>query len=291
MSTPAESSFWAAPRQLGRSAVRVSPLGLAALSVRLGAPRGPGLAPSEVERAFHELGINTFLVTPEMRSLAQGVRLLVRSGHRQEITIISMASIPTGWTVRRAWEHGATALGVDYLDAFLLGWVQARWYVTGRTWPAMQALKEAGKVRALGFSCHHRPLAVELGRELGVDVLMIRYNAAHRGAEQEIFATLGDNRPGIISYTATRWGNLLSPLVDRGFAQGLPAADCYRFALSHPAVDVALCAAHSWAELCQDVAGVSAGPLSEARQKEVRAFGDAVHAAARGGNRWMFRQG
>ena len=47
--------------------------------------------------------------------------------------------------------------------------------------------------------------------------LMVRYNAAHRGAESEVFAALGANRQAIIAYTATRWGLLLKPLPALGF--------------------------------------------------------------------------
>jgi len=120
-------------------------------------------------------------------------------------------------------------------------------------------------------------------------VLMIRYNAAHRGAETDIFDELGDDRPGILSYTATRWGTLLQPVPKAGFENGMTGPECYRFVLGHPAVDVALCAARSGAELAEDVAGVLEGPLDPARLDEVRRFGDAVHANARGGARWMFR--
>ena len=38
---------------------------------------------------------------------------------------------------------------------------------------------------------------------------MIRYNAAHRGAEQDIFPHLAAHDPGVVSYTATRWSYLL----------------------------------------------------------------------------------
>jgi hypothetical protein len=117
---------------------------------------------------------------------------------------------------------------------------------------------------------------------------MIRYNAAHRGAEQEVFGALGDRKPAIISYTATRWGMLLQPVPRAGYRHGLPAGDCYRFALSHPAVDTVLCAARTPAELAEDVGAALHGPLDEPRLAELRRFGDAVHAAARGGRRWMF---
>lgn len=255
-------------RPLGATGLRATPLGVAC---------NYGLDAGGIERAFHEHGINYFFVTPRMAAGVEAVRSLVRAGHRDEMVIATGANVPTGWGVERAWAHCAKELGVDSIDVFHLFWVQYHWYVTGKTWPAMRRLKEQGKVRALAISCHDRRMARALVDELELDVLMIRYNAAHRGAEAEIFATLGERRPGIVSYTATRWGRLLKAAGDLGPMTG---PECYRFVLGHPSVDVALCGARSLEELRDDVAGVLEGPLPEARRDEIRAFGDAVRSTA-----------
>ena len=275
-------------RPLGRTGLQVTPLALAAMAIRCKNPPGGKLAPEDVERAYYEHGLNTFLVTRQMKAMAEGVRRLIRAGHRDDLVLIGESGLlPFGPVLRRACEKNAQALGIDALDVWLMGWVRGRWHVAGQAWPTMQALKAEGKTRAIGFSCHDRPLATALARELAVDVLMIRYNAAHRGAEREVFAPLGSERPGIIAYTATRWGMLLQP--HPGFPTAMTAPECYRFSLSHPSVDTVLCAARSPGEVHDDAAGVAEGPLSDERLAEIRRFGDAVHAAARGGLKWMFR--
>jgi aryl-alcohol dehydrogenase-like predicted oxidoreductase len=155
----------------------------------------------------------------------------------------------------------------------------------------MRRLREEGKTRAIGFSSHDRRLAAALARELPADVLMVRYNASHRGAEHEVFdalADLGAARPGIMAYTATRWGMLLKPLPELGFASPMTAPECYGFALDHPMVDMVWCAARTPGELREDVAAALAGPLDPERRREICRFGDAVHRAARGGRRFMF---
>ncbi len=141
----------------------------------------------------------------------------------------------------------------------------------------MLDLKDQGKVHAIGISTHDRKLGRKLTDELPLDTLMVRYNAAHRGAETDIFEPLETPRPGILAYTATRWGRLLKPAGD---LKPMTAPECYRFQLSHSKVDVALCGARTWEELVADVDGVMEGPLSDERLDEVRRFGDAVHDSA-----------
>lgn len=257
-------------RPLGRTGLEVSPLGLAGAH---------DIDADAVERGFHELGICYFFVTPRMQGLCEGIRRLVRAGHRDRLVVASGANLPTGGGVAREWAKAARVLGVDRIDVFHLFWVQAHWYVTGKTWPAMRRLKDEGKARALAVSIHDRRLARRLVDELALDVLMIRYNAAHRGAEGEIFATLPPARPGLVAYTATRWGKLLEPCKGLG---PMSAPECYRFALGHPAVDVVLTGAKNWAELRANAAGVLAGPLAPERLEEVERFGDAVRATVRG---------
>jgi aryl-alcohol dehydrogenase-like predicted oxidoreductase len=277
---------------LGQTDVLVTPLSLAAWSFagRRG-PLGGSLSADEVERAFHDLGIRSFFVTPRMTPLAEGVRRLIRAGHRDELTIISPAGMPSPGLLRGYWKRCSKALHTDRIDVFLMGWVQAQWYLRPKVWGALQTMKEEGRIRTVGYSIHNRPLASRLARDLvpRPDVLMIRYNAAHRGAETEVFDPLPVPRPGVIAYTATRWGDLLRPRPDLGFPEGLTAPECYRFSLAHPAVNTVLCAARSWTEIARDVAEVADGPLPGDRLEEVIRFGDAVHARpTRRGSRFMF---
>ena len=258
-------------RVLGRSGIEVSRLGLAGSF---------GIDADSAERAFSELGVDYFFVTPRMKGAAEGVRRLVGAGVRDQIVIGSGVELPFGWGVRRAFDKAARKLGVERIDILHLFWVQAHWYVTGNTWKEMRRLKEEGLVRALAISCHDRPMARRLVDELELDVLMLRYNAAHRGAEGEVFETLdAGNRPGIVAYTATRWGKLLSPAGELG---PMTPAECYRFPLTHPMVDVVLCGPRSWNELVADVEGVASGPITGERLREVKRFGDAVRKTATG---------
>jgi hypothetical protein len=88
-------------------------------------------------------------------------------------------------------------------------------------------------VGAVAVSCHDRRLAGQLGAAGDVDVLMVRYNAAHPGAECDIFPYVAAHNTGVVSYTATRWTYLLRR--PKGWPRERPVAtagQCYRFVLS-----------------------------------------------------------
>jgi aryl-alcohol dehydrogenase-like predicted oxidoreductase len=100
------------------------------------------------------------------------------------------------------------------------------------------------------------------------DALMVRYNAAHRGAEKSVFPAAR----AVIAYTATRWGSLVGPM---------RASDCYRFVLSHPSVTSCLCAPANRAELDEALLALDRGPMSSEELAEARHIGDRVHAQKR----------
>jgi aryl-alcohol dehydrogenase-like predicted oxidoreductase len=123
---------------------------------------------------------------------------------------------------------------------------------------------------------HDRPRAGRLAESSLLDLLMVRYNAAHPGAETDVFPRLARRRPAVVAYTATSWRKLLRP--PRSW-KGPPAAagDCYRFCLTSPHVDVVLTGPRNVAELRENVAAVEKGPLSEPEMTFMRELGRAVH--------------
>ena len=105
---------------------------------------------------------------------------------------------------------------------------------------------------------------------------MLRYNAAHPGAEQDVFPHLARRHPAVVAYTATSWRRLLR--APRGWKGPVPSAgDCYRFCLASPHVDVVLTGPKSAAELRETLAVVDRGPLADAELTTLREFGRAVH--------------
>ena len=149
---------------------------------------------------------------------------------------------------------------------------------TPRVRDELQAVRESGLVRAVSISTHDRKLAVELATEGVLDAMMIRYNAAHRGAETEIFPHLPESNPAVVSFTATRWSYLVRR--PRGYPRGgrIPTAGmCYRFVLSNPAVHVCLMAPSNVRQFQSNLGEIRRGPLAEDEMGFMRGFGDAVY--------------
>jgi predicted aldo/keto reductase-like oxidoreductase len=159
-------------------------------------------------------------------------------------------------------------LGSDYVDVLTFYYVEeaAEWEQIAGPGGALEvcaAARRDGRVRLLGLTSHQRPLAAAVGRTGALDLLMVRYNAAHRGVETEVFPAAAEHGLAVVVYTCLRWGALLGNTPDdpRGF---LPprAPAWYRFALQHPAVTVALMSPATRAELDEDLQVLQAsGPL------------------------------
>ena len=85
----------------------------------------------------------------------------------------------------------------------------------------------------------------------------------------------------MISYTATRWGQLLKASKMPPGEAPLTAKDCYRFVLSHPAVDVCMTGARSHDMLRENLETLDSGPLSEEEMQRIRRIGDHIYGNPR----------
>ena len=214
--------------------------------------------------------------TPRMKQLTPALRdALARDRERYVVSTGPMFAYFPG-SVRRAAEAALKTLGTDHLDVLQLYWLGKMSVFTGAVQEELLKLREEGKVRALGVSIHDRVRAGRLAEHSMLDLLMIRYNAAHPGAEQDIFPRLLNRGRAIVAYTATAWRKLLT--LPKGRTGRVPTAgDCYRFCLTDPHVDLVLTAPRTVSELRENLAALEKGPLSPEEMAFMRDFGRAVH--------------
>jgi aryl-alcohol dehydrogenase-like predicted oxidoreductase len=259
---------------LGRTGLEVGRLGLAS---------GYGVPGTALEWAF-ERGVN-YIFWGSRRGDSFGAALKRLRAQRERFVLViesytRLASL-LSWSLERALQ----TLSFDYTDILLLGlWNKP---VPAGILDAARRLKERGRVRFLAVSTHNRKLVPRVAVGHDFDVVHFRYNAAHPGAEQDIFPHLpATNRPGMVSFTATSVGGLLGKGLLQGFLPGvhrLPkseriptAADCYRFVLARPEVDVCLIGPANAAQMEQALEALRLGPMSQDELAWMRRVGQAV---------------
>ncbi len=242
---------------------------------RLGLSASHGLDEGGSREAL-AAGMNYVFWSRFARPLTAALREEIR---RDRERLVISAGPTLGYTrrsIRRAAEKALRLLGTDYLDVFQLYWLGRMSAWTSGTVAELERLREEGKVRALGVSIHDRRRAGRLAEDSPLDLLMIRYNAAHPGAERDVFPHLAARRPAVVAYTATSWRKLLrAPPGWTGPAAA--AGDCYRFCLTSPHVDVVLSAPGTSENLRANLAAIRKGPLSAEEMAFMRDLGRAVH--------------
>ena len=277
--------------QLGRTDLQVS---------RFGIGGGGGIRSADLRYAISK-GINYIFTSCDLHSYAYSrsyaaIRDFCRSGKRkrEQIVLAACSYLNDPEKLAAILIDQVSALRCDYVDVFFWGWVPT--WMPPRTLlsatdaalrsDAMRAhvdellklhgevereLRARGYARYLGISTHDRALARALLNEPLLDVLMIRYNPAHRGAESEIFPYAGAQRPGIVLFNATHGAG--GSLAGEGAAR--PSfGDLYRYALSAPCADTVLTGVRSRAEIDDLVLTASKGALSPDEIAALNRYGE-----------------
>ena len=252
-----------------------SPLGLAAY---------PKQDPRCIARAF-EAGINYyFFYSLGARDFIEGLQPLLAK-HRDEVIVGSGSGARKRPSLRAVRKKLLAAVGGGMLDIFFAEYVNPSddpeaIFGKGGALDELSAWKADGVIRYVGATAHDRTIARQLAADPRVDVLMHRYNMAHRKAAREVFPTALETNTPVVAFTATRWGTLMKP--QDGWTANPPvAADCYRFCLAQPAVQVVLTAPKTVGELADNVAVVSSPPMGAAELAEWERFGDVVYGQGR----------
>lgn len=251
---------------------------------RMGLAGNYGVNSGDVQWAA-EQGVNYWLYGASFRKITQGLKAVLKQDRdRHVVAFLGMGGF--AWQVRHSVESALKRLGIDYLDVFKLGWLGK----TSRYSPAildvLAELKHEGKLRTLGTSIHDRERAGRLVQDSPLDVFMLRYNAKHPGAEQDIFPHVEARDPAIIAYTALAWRQLIRPVkgIDvppfpgSSDLQAMTPALCYRFVLSNPKVHVVLTGPKTRAQLKSNLDCMAEGPLNEEEMAWVREYGRQIKA-------------
>ena len=246
---------------------------------RLGISSSFGAPGAAFEEAF-ERGCNYFtwgtFVRGRSSEMKKAIRNILKAGKRDELVIAMYSYAHLSFITEYFYKKGLKDLGVDYADELILGYYPGE--PSGKMMDKVLKLKDKGLVRYVGLSGHKRTSFPKLHEKGMIDIHHIRYNPANRGGEKDCFPELvGEGKPGIVTFTATRWGQLLSEKKMPPNTKPLLASECYRFCLSHPAVDVCMMGAKNMDEMRENLKALDQGPLSEEEMHRVLSVGDHVY--------------
>lgn len=217
--------------------------------------------------------------------ISEAVRRL--GENRGDVVIATQLSARSAVAAHKELDEKLAQLGTDTIDVVTHYYLEheSEWEEVQAPGGAHEALVEArarGVIGAIGLTSHQRRLAARIAASGRIDLLMIRYNAAHRGAEEEVFPLISHSGMPIVAFTGMRWGALIGTTVDDppGFVPPGPL-DCYRFVLSHPSVTVGLMAPDGRRELEEDLRLLDDWrALTGAEDESLRAHGDRVRRHA-----------
>lgn len=256
---------------------------------RMGVASSYGIDSSDIRWAA-EYGANYWVWGRGFGKVTDGIRDVIK--HERDNHVVSLLAWGYfGWQVRRSVENALRKLGTDYLDVFKLGWLGRTSIYSNGIIDTLLKLKQEQKILSIGTSIHDRKRAGRLALNSEIDLFMIRYNAKHTGAEEDIFPHLSKRNPAVVSYTALAWGQLIRPL--KGVVMppwpggeifnGPPLSPelCYRFVLSNPHVHVVLTGPQNREQLRQNLAAVKKGPLEADEMNWVRHYGQLVKSKKR----------
>ncbi len=258
---------------LGRSGLQVAKLGLGS-SFK---------APTASYREAFDRGVNYFYWGSIRRSqMGDAIREIARE-QREQLVVVLQSYSRVGGLLTTFVERGLRRLGLEHADVLLLGWHNRR--PSRRVVDAALELRRKGRIAHIALSTHRRTLLPTLLDDDTWSIWHVRYNAVHRGAEREIFPCLAEReraeRPGMVTYTTTRWGHLCDPARTPAGVATPTGTDCYRFALTHPEVDVCLAGPDDPEQMKQALAALERGPMDEDELAWMRGVGDHIYRTTR----------
>ncbi len=277
-------------RQLGKTGLQVSPLGIGG---------GIGISAQDLLYAFDQ-GINYFFFSSDLHHFTyqksvEALRTLFMRGSavRDKAVLATVSYVNHPKKLMGILIDQFSELEVDYIDVFHWGWITDDYNLLPLIKSAHQLkdkglytrmlrnlqvqseqaaeineeLLKRGLVRFVGASFHSRAAARMWMKNL--DVLMLRYNIAHRGVEQDVVPFLEGNKerdPGIVVFNVAHEGMRFfdAPLPGCPPDQYVPSIpDCYRFALSNTWVDSVLTGLSNRKEVDLALTALEQGPLSQ----------------------------
>ena len=184
-----------------------------------------------------ESGVNLIFWEPSYRGCTRFLKKLATSVKKSELVIVGGTFECEPRAIRRDLEQMLKLLKIDRVDLFMMFWVRSPERMGEPVLETLINARKSGLIRAFGLSSHRRPL-IRQGIEDGWDVVMVRHNAAYRGAEREVFPLAMQYGTGVLTFNNLCYQQLLKPPIES--EKTFSATDCYRYSLSQPGVSACI---------------------------------------------------
>ncbi len=230
-----------------------------------------------VNAAFSS-GINYFFFYNfNYQSFLNGLKPIL-AAQREKVLVTSGSTQRDIATLRQYLEQIRQHLNIDVVDVFFIEYIspQDNMDRVQIILDEFKYWKEKGLIRYVGATTHNRSIALELIQSQACDVLMHRYNMAHRKAEENVLPAAFKANIPVVAFTCTRWGSLLKGHPDWN-SQTPTASDCYRYALHNQAVSLALTAPKSLQELAKNLSVLNAPHASPDEISQWCKYGDLIY--------------
>lgn len=249
---------------------------------RIGISSSFGAGQAVYDEAF-ERGCNYFTWGTFIRGRSSEFKTFMRritaAGKRDQVVLGLLSYSHSALLGEKFLTSALRRLGTEYIDGLILGYYSKRPPQRIIDWAL--DLKERGLVRAIGLTTHNRDIVASLASEGVIDYFHVRYNAVHRGAEEDIFPLLDKPAPGLVSFTATSWGQLLKQKKMPAGVSALSAGDCYRFVLARDEIDICMMGVRDQAMFRDNMAVLEKGPMSGEEIASISSIGDHLYGKPR----------
>lgn len=264
-------------RELGKTGLKVSPLAISGAQ---------NLAFSGYRHA-KDSGVNLFFWEPLYAELTRFLKSSVgRSSH-----VIAGTFHAHKEGIVKDVETALRRLKRDSLDIFLYFWARSDQRLNDEAFEIMAELKRQGKIKAAGFSTHHRDMALRAIQSHPWDVVMTRHSAAHLGSEKELFPALQAHGVGLLTFSNLCYGRMLKSPQHAPELTPPSAADCYRYSLSQPGVTASISAPRRFRELEENLEVLKQSTLNAEEIQRMRRFGAEVYSGNKGFNKLIRQPG
>ena len=242
-----------------------------------------------VNKAFNS-GINYFFFYNfNYQSFLDGLKPILAT-QREKVLVTSGSTQRDINILRQYLEQIRQYLNIDVVDVFFTEYISPEddMNQVQLILDEFGSWKEKGLIRYVGATTHNRPIALKLIQSKACDVLMHRYNMAHRKAEENVLPAAFQAEIPVVAFTCTRWGSLLKGHPNWEH-QTPTAADCYRYALNNQAVNLALTAPQSPEQLAENISVFNTSSLSPNEINHWRKYGDLIYGTGEDSfeTRWL----